>query len=105
MSCAACQAAIERAVGKMAGVRSAVVNLLANTLSVEYDEAVTGPESICREVSRIGYGASPHGAAPAAGQPAGAPGAVLSLVRQTDRGWWIKKDGVSGWYDGEIAFH
>ena len=63
MSCAACQAAIERAVGKMPGVRSAVVNLLANTLAVEYDEAVTGPAAICARVSGIGYGASPQGAA------------------------------------------
>ena len=37
MSCAACQAAIERTVGKMDGVQSAVVNLLANTLTTEYD--------------------------------------------------------------------
>ena len=35
MSCAACQAAIERTVGKMPGVKSAVVNLLANSLTVE----------------------------------------------------------------------
>ena len=32
------------------------------------------------------------------------PGDVLSIVRRTDRGWWIKKDGVSGWYDGEIEY-
>ncbi|MBQ7737385.1 MAG: metallophosphoesterase [Oscillospiraceae bacterium] len=35
-------------------------------------------------------------------RPAIAPGDVISLVRQTDRGWWIKKDGVSGWYSGEV---
>lgn len=34
-------------------------------------------------------------------RPAVEPGDVLSLVRQTARGAWIKKNGVSGWYDGE----
>lgn len=33
-------------------------------------------------------------------RPAVEPGDVLSLVRQTERGAWIKKNGVSGWYDG-----
>ena len=32
------------------------------------------------------------------------PGEMLSVVRQTDRGYWIKKDGVSGWYSGELKF-
>ena len=34
-------------------------------------------------------------------RPAVEPGDVFSLVRQTARGAWIKKNGVSGWYDGE----
>ena len=25
-----------------------------------------------------------------------------SIVRETDRGYWIKKNGVSGWYSGRI---
>jgi protein phosphatase len=37
-------------------------------------------------------------------RPPVAPGDVLSVVRVTDRGAWIKKDGVSGWYDGALAF-
>ena len=37
-------------------------------------------------------------------RPAVAPGDVLSVVRSTDRGYWIKKDGVSGWYNGELRF-
>ena len=35
-------------------------------------------------------------------RPPVAPGDVLSVVRVTDRGTWIKKDGVSGWYDGKL---
>jgi protein phosphatase len=37
-------------------------------------------------------------------RPPVAPGDVLSVVRVTDRGAWIKKDGISGWYDGALAF-
>ena len=37
-------------------------------------------------------------------RPAVAPGDELSVVRVTDRGCWIKKDGVSGWYDGELEY-
>lgn len=35
-------------------------------------------------------------------RPAIAPGETLSIVRETDRGYWIKKNGVSGWYSGRI---
>lgn len=37
-------------------------------------------------------------------RPAVAPGDVLSVVRETDRGYWIKKNGVSGWYSGRIEY-
>ena len=66
MSCAACQAAIERTVGKMDGVQSAVVNLLANTLTTEYDETKVTNEAICSRIAQIGYGATLEGAAPEA---------------------------------------
>lgn len=66
ISCAACQAAIERTVGKMDGVQSAVVNLLANTLTTEYDETKVTNEAICSRIAQIGYGATPEGAAPEA---------------------------------------
>ena len=66
MSCAACQAAIERTVGKMDGVQSAVVNLLANTLTTEYDETKVTNEAICSRIAQIGYGATRKAAAPEA---------------------------------------
>ena len=31
------------------------------------------------------------------------PGDVISVVRRTSRGIMCKKDGVSGWYDGQLA--
>jgi len=37
-------------------------------------------------------------------RPAVAPGDVLSVVRETSRGYWIKKNGVTGWYAGELEY-
>ena len=37
-------------------------------------------------------------------RPAVMPGDTLSVVRETDRGFWIKKDGVSGWYNGQLDY-
>ena len=31
-----------------------------------------------------------------------APGDELSVVRETGRGYWIKKNGVTGWYRGRM---
>ena len=72
MSCAACSAAVERAVNKLDGVDAAQVNLLANSMQVEYDEAAVTEADICAAVEKAGYGASP--AAPA-GRPAPAKAA------------------------------
>ena len=57
MSCAACSAAVERAVNKLPGVKSAQVNLLANSMQVEYDETVLDAAGICKAVEQAGYGA------------------------------------------------
>ncbi len=35
-------------------------------------------------------------------RPAVKPGDILSVVRETSRGVWIKKDGVTGWYEGRL---
>ena len=70
MSCAACSAAVERAVNKLPGVKSAQVNLLANSMQVEYDENALDAAGICKAVEQAGYGASPANA-PAAAKTAG----------------------------------
>ena len=41
MTCAACAAHVEKAAGKVAGVRTASVSLLTNTLEVEFDAPAT----------------------------------------------------------------
>ncbi len=58
MSCAACSAAVERAVGKIDGVNSAQVNLLAKLLTTEYDEIKVTAEAICAAVEKAGFTAT-----------------------------------------------
>ena len=58
MSCSACQAHVEKAVCRLPGVQEAAVNLLANSMTVEYDEAKLNDEAIISAVADAGYGAS-----------------------------------------------
>ena len=68
MTCAACQAHVDRAVSKLDGVQSVAVNLLAGSMLVDYDPTQVTPDDICTAVDRAGYSASPvnagTGAAP-----------------------------------------
>lgn len=59
MTCAACQAHVDRAVSKLDGVQSVAVNLLAGSMMVDYDPAQVTPGDICTAVDRAGYSASP----------------------------------------------
>ena len=61
MTCAACAAHVEKAAGKVAGVRTASVSLLTNTLEVEFDAPATA-EAIAAAVEKSGYGAKVRGA-------------------------------------------
>ena len=59
MTCAACQAHVDRAVSKLDGVQNVAVNLLAGSMMVDYDPAQVSPDDICTAVDRAGYSASP----------------------------------------------
>ena len=59
MSCAACQARVEKAVEKVPGVSSVSVSLLTNSMGVE---GTAASEAIIRAVEEAGYGASVKGA-------------------------------------------
>ena len=59
MTCAACQAHVDRAVSKLDGVESVAVNLLAGSMLVDYDPAQVTPDDICTALDRAGYSASP----------------------------------------------
>lgn len=56
MSCAACQARVEKAVSQVPGVTSCAVSLLTNSMAVEGD---VSDEEIKEAVEKAGYGASP----------------------------------------------
>ena len=87
MTCAACSARVEKCVGKLEGVRSVQVNLLAGSMTVCYDERTTGVEAIEHSVEEAGYGAHVRREDEAASAAAG-----LERVRQEQHGmrrrWW-----------------
>lgn len=58
MTCAACSARVEKAVGKLDGVNSVAVNLLKNSMAVDYDDTVLDTQKIITAVTEAGYGAS-----------------------------------------------
>ena len=75
MTCAACQAHVEKAVAGVAGVGDVTVNLLSGSMVVEYDEQATSAEEICSAVDRAGYSAAPE---PGAGGAAAGAGAAAA---------------------------
>ena len=87
MTCAACSARVEKASNKVEGVQQATVNLLKNSMEVEYDGKPETIAAICAAVQKAGYGAAPRvdsvTVSGTAAQPA-APGApAIGNARQT----------------------
>ena len=60
MSCAACQVRVEKSVEKLEGVENVSVNLLKNSMEVEYDEKKLSEDGIVEAVVKAGYGAEPR---------------------------------------------
>ena len=60
MTCVACSARVEKASNKVEGVERATVNLLKNSMEVEYDGNPATVVAICAAVEKAGYGASPR---------------------------------------------
>ena len=57
MTCAACQARVQRTLTKAPGVAVASVNLMTNSATVSYDPARTSPEQLVEAIRETGYGA------------------------------------------------
>ncbi len=55
MTCAACQARVQKSLGAAEGVSSATVNLLMENATVTYDPLVTDPSAIIRRIRDAGY--------------------------------------------------
>ena len=58
MTCAACQANVQRALARVPGVTDASVNLMLGTAKVAIDPALTGPATLVAAIEAVGYGAS-----------------------------------------------
>ncbi len=59
MTCSACSAHVEKAVGKLPGVNSCGVNLLLGSMVVDYEESALTSQQIIAAVVEAGYGAEP----------------------------------------------
>lgn len=57
MTCSACSSHVEKAANKLEGVEKASVNLLTETMEIEYDESKVQRDGIIQAVENAGYGA------------------------------------------------
>ena len=55
MTCAACQANVQRALTATPGVTKAAVNLMTHQATVHYDPAATTPQSLVAAINDTGY--------------------------------------------------
>ncbi len=83
MTCASCQAHVERATRSCPGVSNVTVNLLSGSMTVDFDESATNAEDICAAVDRAGYHAAP--AQTPAGAAASASTARAAKVSPTKK--------------------
>ena len=61
MSCSACSARVEKCAAKLPGMEKASVNLLTNSMQVDYDEGLLSSQTIIDAVVEAGYGATLEG--------------------------------------------
>jgi Cu+-exporting ATPase len=57
MTCASCQAGVQKSLQRQPGVVDAAVNLMMGNAAVTYDPAVTRPEALVEAIRETGYGA------------------------------------------------
>ena len=60
MSCAACSAGVERAVGRLKGVNSVEVSLVAKSMVCDFDENIISEKEIANAVKKAGFKAYPE---------------------------------------------
>ena len=61
MTCSACSAHVEKSIKKLPGIHTVNVNLLQNSMVVEYEEQTLTNDEIIKAVEQGGYGAKIHG--------------------------------------------
>src|ERR687889_1331511 len=91
MTCASCVNRVEKAIGKVAGVERAAVNLATERATVSYDPRQTTVADIAAAVERAGYGVAdlpsepvvaPELAPPAPASPNGSDDATLQAATE-----------------------
>jgi Cu+-exporting ATPase len=92
MTCAACQATVQRALSKEPGVLDAAVNLMTESAAVTFDPAVTTPSTLVGAIQRTGYEA----ALPSFDQDALAEQDARDLAQATEYEALRRKAIVSG---------
>lgn len=85
MTCAACQAHVERAVENVPGVSSVSVNLLSGSMVVDYDDAACNADTICSAVDQAGYSAAPIANAGATSAGTTAPARAMRMESPTKK--------------------
>lgn len=90
MTCSACAAHIEKDVSKLDGVKKVNVNLLTNSMVVDFDESKLNIDTIEKTVAEAGYEA--HAKSPAEGKTLSST-KPIDFVQQEQqemkRRWWI----------------
>ena len=69
MTCAACASRVQKAAGGVPGVAEANVNLLKNSMELDYDGEAKTRDAVVDAIKKAGYGASPRGGSEAKGSP------------------------------------
>ncbi len=88
MSCAACSARVEKSVAKLPGIKEVSVNLLKNSMTVEYDEETMTSDGIIGAVVNAGYGATLRAEkANVAAKAKGAPSPVDIAKQEYEKMW------------------
>ena len=88
MTCAACQANVEKAVCKVPGVQEVSVSLLTNSMQVEFEDSVS-PEAIIGAVHHAGYQAQLAGSGASAQQKSASADIAGEEIRgMKTRFWW-----------------
>ena len=85
MTCAACQAHVEKAVSELTGVSSVAVNLLSGSMQVDFDASTVSASDICAAVDRAGYSASPVAGAENGSGATAAHGSVATMESPTKK--------------------
>ena len=70
MTCSACSSRVEKCVRGLDGMNEVTVNLLTNSMQVEFDDSKLSTDAIIQAVTQAGYGASVKQDSPSQNQAA-----------------------------------